>query len=99
MCVHHLLSIGYNVSLLSSKLRGGGIYLISSLTVPHPHARIKVISTASMHGGRFHIMSGGHKTQYYVFKAAELNNRKKEEYKLERRSEIGRKWNFMKQML
>ena len=44
-------------------------------------------------------MSGGHKTQYYVFKAAELNNRKKEEYKLERRSEIGRKWNFMKQML
>ena len=84
MYVNHLLSIGYNDNLLIEKLKEKTKSVRSSLTVPNLQALNQGIATASTHGERFHIMGGGYTNYYDVFKAAETNNRKKEEEKLEK---------------
>ena len=60
ICVNHLLSIGYNGNLLSTKLKEKTKSVKASLTVPHLQARIQSISTSSM---------DGEKTHYEVFKS------------------------------
>ena len=79
-----MLSIGYNDNLLIEKLKGKTKSVRSSLTLPHFQVLNQVIANVSTHGERFHIMGGGHTNHYDVFKAAETNNRNKEEEKLEK---------------
>ena len=82
--VHHLHSIEYNGNLLIEKLKEKTKSVRSSLTLPHFQVLNQVIANVSTHGERFHIMGGGHTNHYDVFKAAETNNRNKEEEKLEK---------------
>ena len=60
MCVHHLISIGYNGNFLCSQLKEKEKHLSASLTVPHWQACIQGIAINSMHTERFHIMGGTH---------------------------------------
>ena len=83
MCVHHLIYIGYNGNLLSSKLKGKKS-VRALLPVTHYQARIQGIETTSINMERFHIMGRGSTNHYGILKSAELNNRNKVEENIEK---------------
>ena len=87
MCVHHLIYIGYNGNLLSSKLKGKKS-VRALLPVTHYQARIQGIETTSINMERFHIMGRGSTTHYGILKSAGLNNINKVEENIEKEISI-----------
>lgn len=83
MCNHHLNVLGFS-SLLQAKIKEKRKSVRESLTVPHSKERIEALAKASTHGDKFYVMGGGHQTHDDIFKAAELNNRKREIGQLEK---------------